>query len=548
VARFVADQRTMHRVPHTVACAVLGISISWFHKWIGRGPTKRAARRAAVDARVRECFEASGRTYGSPRIHADLREAGETSSVNTVADSMRRQGLAGRKPTRRRGLTRQDPKAPKFPDLVCRDFTASAPNAKWCGDITEIPTDQGKLFLATVLDLHSRRLLGCATSDHPDAELACDAIKMAAAGARWTRRHRRGDLPYGSRIYLHGNGFHDAVPKAWGHPVDGKGRFVFRQRRRGGVLLHAGTRGPVPAPLHHQSSRTPGGGGVVSGLLQHPAPAQFGGVDVTGPIRETRCRPTRRSIRKPSRFRGKPIPRLNDRREFADDHTQPPVAHPHTCLTHEVSRRYLNPRAYTFKISDTPTDGKTSGSSTNSPRRTCARSISVAAVAGPQPEDIALASARDSDRDIDGSVGDLPITDLDEDRIDEHHRIPRLQRAIAPLGHLTDYLVGDPGDGVLGDGGAVDIGEVRSALSRRQSLCRQVQYDLIDTAQATLTFLDDLRFKRTIRVTGHFNFHWPDLGEHCLGPRVITQVLGHVPGGTDASGMGWARDGNGRPI
>jgi putative transposase len=181
VARFVADQRTMHRVPHTVACAVLGISISWFHKWIGRGPTKRAARRAARDARVRECFEASGRTYGSPRIHADLREAGETSSVNTVADSMRRQGLAGRKPTRRRGLTRQDPKAPKFPDLVCRDFTASAPNAKWCGAITEIPTDQGKLFLATVLDLHSRRLLGCATSDHPDAELACDAIKMAAA-------------------------------------------------------------------------------------------------------------------------------------------------------------------------------------------------------------------------------------------------------------------------------------------------------------------------------------------------------------------------------
>jgi hypothetical protein len=67
VARFVADQRTMHRVPHTVACAVLGISISWFHKWIGRGPIERAARRAALDARVRECFEASGRTYGSPR-------------------------------------------------------------------------------------------------------------------------------------------------------------------------------------------------------------------------------------------------------------------------------------------------------------------------------------------------------------------------------------------------------------------------------------------------------------------------------------------------
>jgi transposase InsO family protein len=102
-------------------------------------------------------------------------------SVNTVADSMRRQGLQGRTPKRRRGLTRQDRTAPKFPDLLHRDFTAPAPNARWCGDITEIPTDDGKLFLASVLDLHSRRLLASATSDHPDADLACDAIKMAAA-------------------------------------------------------------------------------------------------------------------------------------------------------------------------------------------------------------------------------------------------------------------------------------------------------------------------------------------------------------------------------
>ena len=101
--------------------------------------------------------------------------------MNTVADSMRRQGLQGRKPKRPRGLTRQDKAAPTFPDLVRRDFTAAAPNLKWCGDLTEIPTDEGKFYLATVLDLHSRRLLAAATSDHPDAVLACDAIKMAAA-------------------------------------------------------------------------------------------------------------------------------------------------------------------------------------------------------------------------------------------------------------------------------------------------------------------------------------------------------------------------------
>jgi putative transposase len=81
VARLVADQRTMHRVPHTVTCVILGISISWFHKWIGRGPTERARRRADLDARVRGLFKASQGTYGSPRIHADLLEAGETVSV-----------------------------------------------------------------------------------------------------------------------------------------------------------------------------------------------------------------------------------------------------------------------------------------------------------------------------------------------------------------------------------------------------------------------------------------------------------------------------------
>ena len=94
---------------------------------------------------------------------------------------MRRQGLQGRSPKHRKGLTRQDAKAPKFPNLVHRDFTAMAPNVRWCGDVTEIPTDEGKLYLATVLDLFSRKLLACPTSAHPDAELVCDAIKIATA-------------------------------------------------------------------------------------------------------------------------------------------------------------------------------------------------------------------------------------------------------------------------------------------------------------------------------------------------------------------------------
>jgi len=181
VAHFIADQRTKHQVPHTITCALLGLSLSWFYKWINRQPTARQQHRAELDAAVRERFEVSGGTYGSPRVHADLVAAGWRVSVNTVAESMRRQELAGRKPKRHKGLTKQDRTAPKFPDLLRRDFTAAAPNRKWCGDMTQIPTGEGPLYLATVLDLYSRRLLACPTSAHPDATLACDAIKIAAA-------------------------------------------------------------------------------------------------------------------------------------------------------------------------------------------------------------------------------------------------------------------------------------------------------------------------------------------------------------------------------
>src|SRR4051812_6836339 len=124
VARFIADQRTMHQVPHAFCCRILGISVSWLCKWLYREPTDRQLRRGELDVAVRTSFDASGGTYGSPRIHADVLEAGWTVSVNTVADSMRRQGLQGRKRKRRKGLTEQDAKAAKFPDLFARDFTA----------------------------------------------------------------------------------------------------------------------------------------------------------------------------------------------------------------------------------------------------------------------------------------------------------------------------------------------------------------------------------------------------------------------------------------
>jgi putative transposase len=194
VARFIADQRTNYRVPHTLTCALLGVSLAWFYKWLGRaqGPgaasglhTARDRRRDTVDRAVKVAFGKARGLHGSPRLHADLRDDGWTVSEKTVADSMRRQGLVARRIKRRNGLTRQDKTAPKFPDLLRRNFIAERPNAKWVGDMTEIPTGPDgkgpKLYLATVIDLYSRRLLGAATGLHPDAELACAAIKMAVA-------------------------------------------------------------------------------------------------------------------------------------------------------------------------------------------------------------------------------------------------------------------------------------------------------------------------------------------------------------------------------
>ena len=185
VASFIASQRTDHGVPHAKSCRWLGVSESWFYKWHDRPPTARQQRRAELDAAVMASFDDSGGTpgtYGSPRVWEDLVAAGWQVSVNTVAASMARQGLQGRSPKRkRRSLTRPDKAAAPIPDLIGRDFNATEIDQRWCGDLTEVPTGEGKLYLATVLDLASRRLPGFAMSEHHDSALAKAALCMAAA-------------------------------------------------------------------------------------------------------------------------------------------------------------------------------------------------------------------------------------------------------------------------------------------------------------------------------------------------------------------------------
>jgi putative transposase len=181
VAALIAAQRDAHRVPHATACRALGVSRSWFYKWKHGELPPRAARRDRLAAEVRRLFAAHRGTYGSPRITADLRDAGWRVSENTVAAVMREQGLAARRRKKRRSTTRPGKGRWHAADLVKRDFPAGKINTKWYGDGTEIKTGEGKLYLASVLDMASRRVLGFALGEHHDAALAYGALAMAVA-------------------------------------------------------------------------------------------------------------------------------------------------------------------------------------------------------------------------------------------------------------------------------------------------------------------------------------------------------------------------------
>jgi transposase InsO family protein len=181
VARFIASQRAEHGIPQATACRALGVSPSWFYKWRDGDASPRRARRAQLTAEIRRLFAAYRGRYGSPRITADLREAGWRVSENTVAKIMAEQRLVARRKRGRRGGTRPGRGRWRAPDLVGRRFAAGQVNRKWYGDGTEIATAEGKLHLDSVLDMGSRRIVGFALGEHHDAGLAYAALAMAVA-------------------------------------------------------------------------------------------------------------------------------------------------------------------------------------------------------------------------------------------------------------------------------------------------------------------------------------------------------------------------------
>jgi putative transposase len=185
--RLIDQEKAHHAV--SLLCRVLGVSRAGYYGWTRRPPSARAVADQALLEQIRQVHELSRGTYGAPRIHAELRlDHGVHVGRKRVARLMRTAGLIGCQRRRGRGLTRRDPQAAPAPDLVERSFAAPAPDRLWTADITYVPTWSGWLYLAVVLDVFSRRVVGWAMADHLRTELVLDALDMAI----WNRRPAAG--------------------------------------------------------------------------------------------------------------------------------------------------------------------------------------------------------------------------------------------------------------------------------------------------------------------------------------------------------------------
>lgn len=179
--RLIDAEKDHHEV--SLLARVLGVSRQGYYAWVARqrrGLSARARRDAELTEQIRAHHQASDQIYGAPRIHADLRELdGVRVGRKRVARLMRAAGLAG--VSRRKGVrtTITDPRAGSASDLVRRNFSAEEPNRIWTADITYVPTWQGFVYLAVVLDVFSRRIVGWAMAEHMRTELVTDALAMA---------------------------------------------------------------------------------------------------------------------------------------------------------------------------------------------------------------------------------------------------------------------------------------------------------------------------------------------------------------------------------
>ena len=230
---FIARHRSVW--PTRTMCRVMAVSHSGFYEWLGRAPSQRSQDDARLTRLIRESFELSDRTYGSPRVWHDLRALGESCGMNRVIRLMHLAKLQARHKRRRlpsdTGSRLENHIAPNY---LQRDFEASGPNQKWVADFTYICTAEGWLYAAAVMDLYSRRIVGWSMSDTMQAKMVSDALLMAL----WRRGKPRSLMHHsdqGSPVHqrrlpaaAQGTGHHLQHEPSWG---------VLGQRRDGELLL-----------------------------------------------------------------------------------------------------------------------------------------------------------------------------------------------------------------------------------------------------------------------------------------------------------------------
>ena len=256
--------------PVRVLCRTLLVSTSGFYAWCRRGLSRRAQEDAALKVEIRAAHAASGKTYGSPRVHEDLKADGQQVGRKRVARLMQEEGLEGQRKRRFRVTTDSRHSHPVAANELNRNFTASAPNKVWVTDITYIWTREGWMYLAAILDLFSRRVVGWSMDSYLDRTLALDALGMALR----TRRPEAGLIHHSDRgVQYASKEYRSQLREARNrlqHEPQGR---LLGQRRRGELLLdpQGGTR---PSKRLRQPQPGPRFGlRIHRSLLQRSSPA-----------------------------------------------------------------------------------------------------------------------------------------------------------------------------------------------------------------------------------------------------------------------------------
>ena len=174
---------------------MLTIERSGYYAWLKKMPGKRAIANVALDQKILTTFHQHKGRYGAPRLHDELQGEGERVSKNRVARRMKVLGIQAKGKKKFKATTDSKHHLPVAPNLLNRDFTAKKPNKKWCGDITYVWTEEGWLYLATVIDLYSRKVIGWSLQSTMTKQLVCDALMMAL----WRRGFPRGVLFHSDR-------------------------------------------------------------------------------------------------------------------------------------------------------------------------------------------------------------------------------------------------------------------------------------------------------------------------------------------------------------